>query len=108
MKREDQDFKLKQITPFASKIWLSSPTMHGDEIKYIIEAYESNWMSTVGKNINEVERLACEKIGCQYAVALSAGTAALHMAVRLAGVKPGDKVFGCLRGWSTRVYRHGI
>ena len=93
MKREDQDFKLKQITPFASKIWLSSPTMHGDEIKYIIEAYESNWMSTVGKNINEVERLACEKIGCQYAVALSAGTAALHMAVRLAGVKPGDKVF---------------
>ena len=55
MKREDQDFKLKQITPFASKIWLSSPTMHGDEIKYIIEAYESNWMSTVGKNINEVE-----------------------------------------------------
>ena len=62
MKREDQDFKLKQITPFASKIWLSSPTMHGDEIKYIIEAYESNWMSTVGKNINEVERLACEKI----------------------------------------------
>ena len=93
MKREDQDLKLKQITPFASKIWLSSPTMHGDEIKYIIEAYESNWMSTVGKNINEVERLACEKIGCQYAVALSAGTAALHMAVRLAGVKPGDKVF---------------
>ena len=85
MKREDQNFKLKQIAPFASKIWLSSPTMHGDEIKYIIEAYESNWMSTVGKNINEVERLACEKIGCRYAVALSAGTAALHMAVRLAG-----------------------
>ena len=93
MKREDQDCKLKQISPFASKIWLSSPTMHGDEIKYITEAYESNWMSTVGKNINEVERLACEKIGCRYAVALSAGTAALHMAVRLAGVKSGDKVF---------------
>ena len=93
MKRENQDCKLKQIAPFASKIWLSSPTMHGDEIKYITEAYESNWMSTVGKNINEVERLACEKIGCRYAVALSAGTAALHMAVRLAGVKSGDKVF---------------
>ena len=93
MKREDQDCKLKQISPFASKIWLSSPTMHGDEIKYITEAYESNWMSTVGKNINEVERLACEKRGCRYAVALSAGTAALHMAVRLAGVKSGDKVF---------------
>lgn len=50
-------------------------------------------MSTVGANINEVERLACEKTGCAYAVALSAGTAALHMAVKLAGVKPGDKVF---------------
>ncbi|PWX08072.1 aminotransferase DegT [Clostridium perfringens] len=67
--------------------------MHGDEIKYITEAYETNWMSTVGVNINEIERLACEKIGCKYAVALSAGTAALHMAVKLAGVKPGDKVF---------------
>lgn len=78
---------------FEEKIWLSSPTMHGDEIKYITEAYETNWMSTLGKNINEVERLACEKIGCKYAVALSAGTAALHMAVKLAGVKRGDKVF---------------
>ena len=67
--------------------------MHGEEIKYMAEAYETNWMSTVGKNINEVERIACEKIGCKYAVALSAGTAALHLAVKLAGVKPGDKVF---------------
>ena len=57
------------------------------------EAYETNWMSTVGKNINEVESLAVKKVGCKYAVALSAGTAALHMAVKLAGVKPGDKVF---------------
>ena len=70
-----------------------SPTMHGPELEYIKEAYETNWMSTVGANINEVERLACEKVGCKYAVALSAGTAALHMAVKLAGVKPGDKVF---------------
>ena len=87
------DNKLKEIKPFANKVWLSSPTMHGDELKYVTEAYETNWMSTVGKNINEVEKLACEKIGCKYAVALSAGTAALHMAVKLAGVKPGDKVF---------------
>ena len=79
--------------PFEQKVWLSSPTMHGDELEYVKEAYETNWMSTVGKNINEVERLACEKVGCKYAVALSAGTAALHMAVKLAGVKPGDKVF---------------
>ena len=82
-----------KVKPFENKIWLSSPTMHGDELKYITEAYETNWMSTVGKNINEVERLTCEKVGCKYAVALSAGTAALHMAVKLAGVKPGDKVF---------------
>ena len=78
---------------FEKKVWLSSPTMHGDEIKYIKEAYETNWMSTVGENINEVEKITCEKIGCKYSVALSAGTAALHIAIRLAGVKPGDKVF---------------
>lgn len=57
---------------FESKVWLSSPTMHGLEIEYVKEAYETNWMSTVGKNINEVERMACEYIGCKYAVALSA------------------------------------
>ena len=83
----------EQLKPFEKKVWLSSPTMHGDELKYVTEAYETNWMSTVGKNINEVERLACEKVGCKHAVALSAGTAALHMAVKLAGVKPGDRVF---------------
>lgn len=82
-----------EFKPFEKKIWLSSPTMHGDEMKYIQEAYETNWMSTVGKNINEVEKMTCEKIGCKYAVALSAGTAALHLAVKAAGVKPGDKVF---------------
>ena len=78
---------------FEKKVWLSSPTMHGDEIKYIQEAYETNWMSTVGKNIDEVEKITCEKVGCKYAVALSAGTAALHIAIRLAGIKSGDKVF---------------
>ena len=81
------------VKPLEKKVWLSSPTMHGDELKYVTEAYETNWMSTVGKNINEAERIVCEKIGCKYAVALSAGTAALHLAVKLAGVKPGDKVF---------------
>ena len=82
-----------EIKAFDKKVWLSSPTMHGDELKYITEAYETNWMSTVGANINEVERLACEKIGYKYAVALASGTSALHLAVKLAGVKPGDKVF---------------
>ena len=81
------------IKPFENKVWLSSPTMHGDELKYVTEAYETNWMSTVGANINEVEKLICEKVGCKQAVALSSGTAALHMAMKLAGIKPGDKVF---------------
>ena len=84
---------MKEIKPFEKKVYLSSPTMHGDELKYMTEAYDTNWMSTVGANINEVERIVCEKVGCRYAVALSAGTAALHMAVKLAGVRPGDRVF---------------
>lgn len=77
----------KEIKRFENKIWLSSPTMHGDEIKYVTEAYETNWMSTVGQNINEVERLSAEYVGCKYAVALSAGTAALHLCTKLAGEK---------------------
>ena len=81
------------MKPFEKKVWLSTPTMHGEELKYVTQAYESNWMSTVGENINEVELLTCEKVGCKYAVALSAGTAALHLCIKLAGVKPGDKVF---------------
>ena len=83
----------EDIKPFGNKVWLSSPTMHGDEIKWVEEAYRTNWMSTVGENINEVERITCEKIGCKYAVALSAGTASLHLAMKLAGIKPGEKVF---------------
>ena len=53
--------KGNEIKPFASKVWLATPTMHGDEMKYVTEAYETNWMSTVGANINEVERIAREK-----------------------------------------------
>ena len=82
MFKESNSFK-----KFESKVWLSSPTMHGPEIEYVKEAYETNWMSTVGKNINEVERMACEYIGCKYAVALSAGTASLHLAMKLAGIE---------------------
>ncbi|WP_029231905.1 DegT/DnrJ/EryC1/StrS family aminotransferase [Butyrivibrio sp. VCB2006] len=74
-----------ELKPFESKIYLSSPTMHGEEIKYIQEAYDTNWMSTIGTNINEAEKMICEKVGCKDAVALSAGTAALHLAIKLAG-----------------------
>ena len=83
----------ENFAPFTEKVWLSSPTMHPESLKYMEEAYSSNWMSTVGANINEAERLICAKTGCRHAVALSSGTAALHMAVKLAGVKPGDRVF---------------
>ena len=85
--------KKNSFKPLENRAWLSSPTMHGDELKYMTEAFRTNWMSTVGENINEIERQIAEKIGCGYAVALSSGTAALHLAVKLAGVKPGDKVF---------------
>lgn len=82
------------LKPFEKKIWLSSPTMHdGDEMKFVKEAYDTNWMSTVGANINEIENMICNKVGCKYAVALSSGTSALHLAMKLANVKVGDKVF---------------
>ena len=84
---------MKNIKPFEKKVWLSSPTMHGDEIKYVEEAYKTNWMSTVGANIDEIEKIVCEKTGSKYAVALANGTSALHLAIKLAGVKTGDKVF---------------
>ena len=61
---------------FENKVWLSSPTMYPDSMRYVMEAYETNWMSTVGENINEVEKLSREYVGCQHAVALSSGTAA--------------------------------
>ena len=82
-----------QTKAFEDKVWLSSPTMHGEEIKYITEAYETNWMSTIGENINQIERLVSEKMGCGHAVALATGTSALHMAVKLTGIKSGEKVF---------------
>lgn len=78
------DQRFQQITPFEKKVWLSSPTMHGEELKYIHDAYYSNWMSTVGTNINEMEKLLAEYVGVNYAVALSSGTAALHLTIKLA------------------------
>lgn len=81
------------MNKFENKVWLSTPTMHGDEIKYITEAYQSNWMSTVGENINVIEQEISEKIGLKYAVALSCGTSALHLAMKLAELKQGERVF---------------
>jgi dTDP-4-amino-4,6-dideoxygalactose transaminase len=81
------DPAFKGLNPFEKKIWLSSPTMHGDEQKWVDEAIRTNWVSTVGENINVVEEQVAEIIGRKYAVALSSGTAALHLAIRLAGEK---------------------
>ena len=67
--------------------------MHGDELKYMKEAFDTNWMSTIGENINETESKIAEMIGVKKAVALSSGTASLHLAMKLAGVKRGDRIF---------------
>ena len=75
----------EKFEKFNDKIWLSSPTMYPESMKYVMEAYETNWMSTVGANINEVERVAAETSGTKYAVGLSCGTAALHLSMKLAG-----------------------
>lgn len=80
----------KKSEPFEKKVWLSSPTMHGEELEYMRLAFESNWMSTVGENINEVESIIAEKVGCKYVVALATGTASLHMAIKLAG----ERIYG--------------
>ena len=86
-------FKGTNIRPFEKKVYLSSPTMHGDELKFIQEAYDTNWMSTVGENINEIERLISDFVGRKYAVALTSGTFSLHLAMKLAGITKGTKVF---------------
>ena len=87
------DPRFAGIEPFKSKVWLSSPTMHGDEQRWVDEAIQTNWVSTVGANINEIEKEMAEYLGCNYAVALSCGTAALHLATKLAG----EKLYGQAR-----------
>ena len=83
----------RKFEPLEKKAWLSSPTNHEDGLKYVNEAYADNWISTVGENINEIEKQISEKIGRNCAVALDTGTSALHMAMKIAGIKPGDRVF---------------
>ncbi len=75
------------------RIYLSSPTMHGEELQYIHEAFETNWVAPLGPNVNNFEKELAEYTGCGYAAALSAGTAAIHLALKLAGIQQGDRVF---------------
>lgn len=81
------------IEKFEKKLWLSSPTIHGEEQEFVKLAFDTNWVSTLGENINKLEENICDYLGCDYAVGLSSGTSSLHLAVKLAGVKPGDTVF---------------
>lgn len=87
------DFRFKGLEPFSTRVWLSSPTMHGDEQRWVDDAIQTNWVSTVGRNIDEVEKTIAEYVGVKYAVGLSAGTAALHLATKLAG----EKLYGMAR-----------
>ncbi len=94
------DPRFAGIVPFENKIWLSSPTMHGEELAFVREAIETNWVSTVGENINELEKMTAEYLGMDFAVGLSCGTAALHMCMKLAaerinpGAEPGNSLAG--------------
>ena len=81
------------IERFDRKLWLSSPTMHGDEQRWVDDAIETNWVSTVGANINEIERMMAKYVGVKYAVGLSCGTSAMHLATKLAG----EKIYGQAR-----------
>ncbi len=87
------DIRFRGIRPFDKKIWLSSPTIHGEEQRWVDEAIRTNWVSTIGANINEIEKNIAQYVGCRYAVALSSGTAALHVATKLAG----EKLYGMAR-----------
>ena len=74
------------------RIFLASPTMNGHEMDYINEAFETNWVAPLGKNVDEFEKELAAYVGVSHAAALSAGTAALHLAVKLAGIGEGDVV----------------
>ena len=87
------DPRFDGIEPFKNKVWLSSPTMHGEEQKWVQDAFDKNWITTAGENVNELERIAAEYVGCKYAVGLSCGTAALHLAIKLAG----ERLYGQAR-----------
>ena len=79
-----------EIKPFEKKIWLSSPTMHGNELKWVQDAFEKNWITTAGDNVNAIESEISAMLSQKYAVGLSCGTAALHLALKAAG----EKIYG--------------
>lgn len=84
-----------EVTPMSAHIYLSSPHMsdEGYELEYIHDAFRKNWIAPLGENVNEFENAMRTYIGAENAVALSAGTAALHLSMICAGVGRGDRVF---------------
>lgn len=83
-------YKRRDLKAFEKKVWLATPTMHGDELKFMQEAYDKNWMTTAGDNVNELELIAAEKAQMKYAVALCNCTSALHLCIKFAG----EKIYG--------------
>ena len=75
------------------RIYLSSPHMGGEEMKYVQEAFDTNWVAPLGKNVEMFEKEMCDYVGRPYAVALASGTAAIHLGLKYLGVKEGDTVF---------------
>lgn len=67
--------------------------MHDEELEYVLEAFQTNWIAPLGPHVSSFEKEMAAYIGAGHAAALSSGSAALHLAVKLAGIKPGDKVF---------------
>lgn len=92
--------KTNDIKSFDHKMWLASPTMHGEELAFVQDAFDTNWVTTAGENVNELEKVAAEYVGCKHAVGLSCGTAALHLSMKLAGerLNPGAKAGEALKG----------
>ena len=74
------------------KIYLASPTIHGEEKNFVTEAFDTNWVAPLGPNVDAFERELAEYVDVPYAAALSAGTAAIHLALKLLNISQGDKV----------------
>ena len=81
------------MEPFEKRIQLATATMHDEELKYVHEAFDTNWITTVGENLNKLEEGVKDILGVKGAVVTGSGTSALHLAVKLAGVEQDDIVF---------------
>ncbi len=87
------DPRFSELEPLEKRVFLASPTMHGPERDWIDEAFDTNWITTAGSNIQSIEETLAEYVGVKYAVALSSGTSALHLATKLAG----ERLYGQAR-----------